>query len=175
MKNISDEEIILYVFSKLNKIKGKKAFQKIIYFLEENGIPLGYSYRWWIYGPYSRELDIDLRLLIFENKVDYITSQIPYILIKKNSNEILLPHTIKNKIDSILSELNTISNNMEPLKLELAASIHFILNTLELTETEKINEVKKIIKRRKNEKFTDNEIQDMYYKLKNSKLFSKNN
>lgn len=46
---------VAYVASHV-KIRGKKALQKLVYFLQVAGIPTGCSFRMHIYGPYSNEV-----------------------------------------------------------------------------------------------------------------------
>ncbi|MCS7365125.1 MAG: hypothetical protein NDF54_06805 [archaeon GB-1867-035] len=46
-------------------IEGRKRFQKIVFLLKEKyGIPLKYSFLSYYYGPYSKELQRDLNILV---------------------------------------------------------------------------------------------------------------
>ncbi len=39
---------------------GKTQLQKLVYFLQKSGVPLGYEYEIYHYGPYSFELSDDM-------------------------------------------------------------------------------------------------------------------
>ncbi|MEQ9715569.1 MAG: hypothetical protein ABGF52_08555 [Candidatus Asgardarchaeum sp.] len=43
---LDDISVVLYVLKRLGTVKGRKALQKIIYFVEEGGVPLSYRFRW---------------------------------------------------------------------------------------------------------------------------------
>jgi len=42
-----------------SSFKDRLRAQKIIYLLQSSGVPLGYSYSWYLHGPYSRQLADD--------------------------------------------------------------------------------------------------------------------
>ena len=42
-----------------NDFETRLAIQKITYLAQEIGIPLGYKFKWYTYGPYSRKLALD--------------------------------------------------------------------------------------------------------------------
>ncbi|MCD6514677.1 MAG: hypothetical protein J7L07_07105 [Candidatus Odinarchaeota archaeon] len=174
--SLDDTSIVSYIVRKLGVVKGKKALQKIVYFVESAGAPLSYVFRWWFYGPFSRELDIDINYLIAEDTFDYQISlgSTATLKIKKPKElieEKLVPdERVKKKIDYILNILKDLTDDFNPLKLELAASIHFIVNNASTQEDKSINKVIEKIRIVKGNKFSKDEIREMYEKLKNSRL-----
>jgi len=66
-----DLPVVVYITQRLSKIRGKKALQKIVYFVKEFGVPMTYSFRWWFFGPFSKELYDDLDFLIADNVLSY--------------------------------------------------------------------------------------------------------
>lgn len=107
------------IFHGLNTIKketlaDRVIIQKKIYLIQELGIDLGYSYNWYIKGPYSP----DLTSYVYENLDELVTADF--------SKHTLTP--------GVLSELGVV-NNLEldrPQNLttsqwyELLASLHYI-------------------------------------------------
>lgn len=60
---------------------GKKKFQKLVYLIETIGhVDLGYSYQIYLYGPFSKSLDDDLRQLSSLNSIDYTYENHSYLL-----------------------------------------------------------------------------------------------
>src|SRR5699024_6076718 len=49
-----------------NRIEGKVGFQKLVYFSQEAGVPLGYRFGIHLYGPYSPTLDNDIQSMEME-------------------------------------------------------------------------------------------------------------
>ncbi|MGQ4834519.1 MAG: hypothetical protein ACP6IS_11580 [Candidatus Asgardarchaeia archaeon] len=168
-----DTSIIVYVVRKLGTVRGKKALQKIVYFLESAGIPLSYMFRWWFYGPFSRELDIDIDYLIAEDIFVYQTApnKVAKLSVKeKDFDTYPLDEKYRNKIDNVLNELRRITNDFNPMDLELAASIHFILTNVNSITSRDEDTVVRIIQKTKKGKFAESKIREMYRLIKESHL-----
>ena len=129
-------EVLKYVICKLNRIEGKMTLQKIMYFVCEtliNRLSLSdlYPYRWWLYGPFSKELYDDLDLLSafgyvnieYENQVGIITATN-----KLREEEIRLSPKVIAEIDRVLEILDILTDNFNSRQLVLFASIHFLRN-----------------------------------------------
>ena len=150
--------VLIYVLSKLKSINGKKAFQKIMYFINE-ALNLSYRYKWWAYGPFSKELYDDLDYLISLGYVEYdINNFILNATEKLKGKEISLESSNIRKINRILEKLKEYTN-LEPIKLELLASIYFLRNSYSgLYDIDDTNELYEILNLLKRDKFTKEEI-----------------
>lgn len=115
MKLVLDK---LGIDSNISTLADRKRVQKAIYISQSAGVNLGYSYGWYLLGPYSPELTQDYFSL--------------------NENIKLGDEEYKNYVlnDSLSKELDSIRDLMEPpcdvgLKqedwLELVASIHYLI------------------------------------------------
>ncbi len=128
---LTDSDIVIYVLKKLNKVRGKKALQKIIYFIKEYAVPLSYKFRWWYFGPFSKDLYDDIDFLIARDILHYDFEK-HIISFKSKRNDIIsdiieqIDQTTAYKINEVINKLYEITK-FDPFKLELAASIHFIL------------------------------------------------
>lgn len=175
---MSLEAISAYVTAQKGTIYGKKAFQKIMYFITEKGVPTGLTYRIYHFGPYSSELDYQTDDLVMQGAIQ-VEQQgdlpVSTFLIKPGSmaegivngeKSNLAPYV--NLIDSVLSVLPK-----EPKTLELWSTTHFVVQSKrkfgdEVTQESVVESVKDI----KGDKFTVLEIQGAYKELLNSQLLS---
>lgn len=162
-----------YVLKKCDKINGKKAFQKIFYFITEAGIPTGLSYTIYHYGPYSAQLDFNTDNLEIEGAISISTQGIAYKIYKGIHAERLAEQAdieeYVQKIDGIL-EVLPIDN---PLQLELLSTTHYISKVQKniynhLDQDQVVAEVKKI----KKNKFTEEKIEEAYTFLYNHGLMN---
>ena len=113
-----------------NKL-GRKAFQKIVHLASAlGGIPTGYSFSFYIYGPFSRELSADLELAessrIISSAQDQTSGSYEIKAgqfadgAEKNASEYLAKHKLN--LDKLLSAFGE-----KPAKaLELYSTIVFI-------------------------------------------------
>lgn len=61
---VKDIERLLVILNKLSVIRGRTRFQKIIFLLKQKDkIHFGYNFIPYYYGPYSRDLQLELNLL----------------------------------------------------------------------------------------------------------------
>ena len=175
-ENVHEKDIavILYVTKRLKKIFGKKAFQKIIYFVSRS-IPLSFDFRLYWLGPFSKDLANTLDFLIMGGLVRLNEVDRPFIEVKDTTtadqviSENLSPEEIK-KIDNVLDLLGNVSYN--PLKLELLATVHFICKEiLDITNANiNVDNVYKLIREAKGERFSRAEVSWALRFLRNKKL-----
>jgi len=92
--------------------------------------------------------------------------------IKKSLSEedISIDEETKDKVDLILEKLEEISKDFNPRELELAASIHFILNYTSGLEKKGVDEIIKVLQGIKGYKFNKHEIRNMYNLMKKNNL-----
>lgn len=115
---------LLFLLSKASKVDSKTKLQKLVFLIDkEKGINIGYSFRPYIYGPYSFELSDDLDVLkslqlIQVEAEEFETIDSPFVgkkltfslaakgkeLLDKNTQ--LFSETQEKDIVSIISEWN---------------------------------------------------------------------
>jgi uncharacterized protein YwgA len=67
---IANTQLLILAANYLEKIEGRKRFQKTIFLLQEKyGIEFGYRFTSYLYGPYSAQLQNDIDLLA---RTDYL-------------------------------------------------------------------------------------------------------
>lgn len=106
--------------------------QKSIYLLQEAGVKLGYSYSWYLKGPYSSDLTSDA----FDMK-DIVNTKFD------DSKGWSLDVNSCAVIEGIKSTLHTVPGEFDDIKpptikslskwLELLASVHFLIDTSQAT------------------------------------------
>lgn len=140
--------VVLLTIREAIHIKGFKALQKILFFINEV-MEFGFTYRLYWFGPYSEDVEkifLDLRYL---NLVTY-TEREPYPIISLNGLQINYINTIIEayldtqeiqKIGQIVHKLNKYS----PTDLELLSTVYMIRKY----NTNKREEIIKIVKRTK--------------------------
>ncbi|MCR1962859.1 hypothetical protein NSA28_04415 [Clostridium perfringens] len=164
---------VAYVIENYGPIKGKKAFQKIFYFLTEKGIPTNLKYSLYHYGPYSAELDVQSNyfetigaISIFKEGTGYLIEDGIFTEVYATSKEISM---YTKKIDEIVKIL-PIQN---PMKLELYSTIHYINNVIkEIYENNDIIELVSEVKNIKKDKFSEEDIIEAYEYLNKVKLIN---
>ena len=103
----------------LSTFEGRKILQKEIYFLQEFGVDLGYSFNFYIYGPYSSELTHDAFFL--ESQIE----QAPYTVETADlSSE---EEAALEQARTFLSEVRE-QDGERAYWLELLSSLHFLWN-----------------------------------------------
>ncbi|MEW6064680.1 hypothetical protein P378_01220 [Desulforamulus profundi] len=163
---------LIYVINEICKYvnPGKKAMQKLIYFLQEKGFQLGYNYGIHHYGPFCSSVENDIQKLEMDGVVvreQYRNSLIikpsQYLnLYLNDAGEIPLSSKERGALDFVLTSLC----NMTPMELELLSTVHFIVK--ELIEKEgTANHIKVVqtVENIKGDKFSESEIEDAVKKL----------
>ena len=165
--------LIAYLVTVVNEIKppGKKAIQKIAYFLQERGVPLGLHFGIHLYGPYSATLTYTIQSLEMDGilNIEYrgMSSLIkPGIDLKLFFDD----EDIKEVSSSWKDEIEFVLNNLASKSahcLELLSTTHFLAkHRLEtdgiLDESEIIDDVIKL----KRDKFSLPDIQNALSELR---------
>lgn len=166
--------LISYVVESYGPIKGKKAFQKIFYFLTEMGVDTKLNYSLYHYGPYSSKLDADSKMFedigaIAIDKEGYKFSIHDSILTKEYARVVKDDPELTDKVDSIIAKL-PIENG---LKLELYSTTHYAAKVIrEIYCNDDINDVIEEVISIKKDKFKRNEIEKAYYYLKENEFIN---
>lgn len=169
------ELLTAYVAIKRKNIPGKKAFQKIFYFLTENGIPTGLSYRIYHYGPYSSDLDYKTDDLVMQGSINLLEPQG-----HSKANHIIPGFDAENMVAKFSDELQSYSEIIDrllhdlpsdPRTLELWSTTHFMVGSKrrlgeEINKETIIDAVKEI----KGAKFSNEEISAAYDRLRETRL-----
>lgn len=140
-------------------IRGKKALQKLVYFLQEAGIPLGCTFSMHLYGPYSNEVaqeyDELVALEILHEaplRHDFEPGAKCRVYLEEYGAKIN-PH--KDKLDRIIDLLG----QFPPMELEMYATTHFIATALfETYETSESEKIIREVRQAKGAKFSDDQI-----------------
>jgi uncharacterized protein len=143
---------------------GKTQLQKLVYFLQAAGVPLGYEYEIYHYGPYSFELSYDMDSLdsLGVLKVDSDPSGFGFdISLGKFSERFKLDSKYKKKLDRVILELG--SDN--PARLEVKATIHFVKSVLGQCDEDSQSKIVKKVKALK-PRFTEEFIKQCYSDLR---------
>jgi len=150
---MDDNHVLMYIMKRLGRVRGKKALQKIMYFVKEYAARLSYRFRWWFFGPFSKELYDDIDFLVACDILSY--NNVNYEISLTSKHEEIVPDVkedidkeTKEKIEKLLEKLKKVTN-FDPRRLELAASIHFIVKYgvgLKSKDKDTIYEVLKEIK-----------------------------
>lgn len=144
MESESDKYLLmLYTIHKFKSISGKKALQKILYFVNHDKDLL--NFQWHKFGPYSEELKYMLDDAVLEGLVNISPINLTYSTGKqfnmkltkqgdKYVNSSVIDQNLLTSIDSIYNFLH----NENPRTMELLASIHYIISNTKITDNEKI-------------------------------------
>lgn len=161
-----------YLIDQLGRIKGKKAFQKLIYLSKAVGIPLEVNYKMYYYGPYSEQVSdeleecINCNILKEEGAYNFISSDKCQETLILNNDQITIH---KEKLEFIVNKFGC----YDPMELEILATTHFVYNNMKYLHGEErkeiiVEEVKKV----KYPKFSCERIEDAYNTLKSYSLIS---
>lgn len=157
---------------KLGEVKGKKAFQKLVYFAQVLGIPLGQAYNMHYYGPYSQGVADKMNELIKQGFLINTPGTYSYSLSKDTSGQ----ETIPDKYSAQFEELIKKFGHMSPRQLEIYATAHFIdFKFKNLNGVSDKQQIIDEIKKAKSPKFNDNEILQAYNSLEEWDLLHKVN
>ena len=174
------DAIMLSAFSRMNRIPGKKALQKFVYFLKESGLDLSFKFQWDKWGPFSGELATYVDDLVAEGFLESHPEPVPFgnrldsagiqynFTVSPRTKSLLSAQTIspseKAKVDRVMKLIQEINTR----NLELYASIHFMVRFL-TTRGEKARLPESLVElmdEYKRGRFEDSEIKGAYYNLK---------
>lgn len=125
---------------------GKTQVQKLVYFLQDCGVPLEYEYEIYHYGPYSFDLARELNSLdsLGVLKVQSDPSGFGFdISVGKFADRFKLDPKYQKKVEKVVSQfgLNTAA------ELEAKATIHFVHSVVEEKKTTSGSMRSEVIKR----------------------------
>lgn len=129
MSRVLGPDILLSILSRFDEIKGRKRFQKIAFLLKENkGVQLSYRFIPYLYGPYSKEMQMDLSFLCSRGLVEEENHDIYYSYkLTKEGAEFLkkrkIPRDTTSRIKSSCKELGKLSTE------QLVAMAHEVQNS----------------------------------------------
>jgi len=160
--------VVAYMICKQQKIYGKVALQKLLYFVKEVGVPIEANYFMHIFGPFS--LDIANRYRVFTTKGILVKSQENWgesFIAGENTEEIKntgrdFLNLYQEKIDFVLNKVG----ELYPIDLELYATIHYIIKE-HVTKGQRINEIKEVevvreVVAEKGPKFRESDVKKCY-------------
>jgi uncharacterized protein YwgA len=104
---------------------GKTQLQKLVYFVQERGVPLGYTYELYHYGPYSFELSNELSSLDSLGVLSIESDPEGFgfdISIGKFADKFVLDPHNEGKLKKIIDHFGSNST----AQLEVKATIHFV-------------------------------------------------
>lgn len=101
----------------LSTFESRLKLQKKVYLLQESGEDLGYSYGWYIHGPYSPGLTRDL----------FSLQELLHAL-KEKELDVEDQPTNREAFDTAKKLIHALETDREPLRqLELVSSLHFLI------------------------------------------------
>jgi uncharacterized protein YwgA len=162
MKNELRIPTIVALLANSRSILGKIQLQKLVYFSQNDGLPLKYLFEIYHYGPYSFELSNDLGSLDALEIVRVQSDPNGYgfqISTGKFADKYTLPPKYQKKIDKVINQFGADSTT----KLEVKATIHFVSSVVS-GKNEIIQKVHALKPR-----FTKEFIQQSYSELKQMK------
>ncbi len=162
-----------YLVESMGKIRGKKAFQKLIYFSKAMGVPLTESYKMYYYGPYSEQVADELEACVGLGILDKDDESFNFISGEKSKETLEQYSDSINEYKDRLNKVVEYFGGCDPMTLEILATTHFIYNNMkhlyDITDKENIiKEVEQV----KYPKFSKDEILSAYKKLESIELLT---
>lgn len=143
----------------LDTLVDRKILQKKIYFLQEFGVKLGYSYGFYLYGPYSSELTTDAFFL--KSMKDNASVAVEEAEFSKEEEK-----AIQRAID-FFSKLDK-DKSQQAYNLELLSSLHFLWNISYFTPKTKEDTFRRL--KAKKQIKDDNELEKLWQTLTTNSL-----
>jgi uncharacterized protein YwgA len=162
-------QLLLSIIESIHSAKGhypgKKELQKSVYLLQKKGLDLGYSYRFYFYGPYSDALDEDIQRLAIQGLLTINHEEMTHRITVKSSLEGPIEDEIAELIQSTANELKDIP----PVQLELMTTILFIINNNMVPESYTEDDIVHKVRDLKGDKYAVDEVKEYYRLLINNK------
>jgi len=109
------------------KLVGKTRLQKTVYLLQEMGIDLGYDFDYHFYGPYSEEIDDDVKwakyFQVLKTRDEPGNHAIPYTVFEIGATAVT--HSEELRDDRTKAALSTLAHH-GAVVLELAATLRYL-------------------------------------------------
>lgn len=150
----------------------KKSLQKIIYFLQEKGLKLGYVYGIHHYGPYCPRLENNIQSLEMDGIVKRERSGSSFVIKPSEFIDLYISETDGLSLEESEKEiLEYIVNNIvvkSPLELELLSTVHFVVKNLCNKEGyASLDKTVVIVENIKGDKFDEEQIKATFWDLCN--------
>ena len=142
----------------LDDFAGRLSLQKTIYLVQSAGVHLGYTYGWYLRGPYSRDLTRDafaVRAELTQGAEDW--------------KEWKLDPPSLSRLGRLREMFDAIPTEAQARRLELLASVHFLLNTRQGRDDD-VRGLHQILVSNK-KPFTESEVGEAIEELKRHDLF----
>lgn len=159
--------ICSYVALKKRELPGKKAFQKILYFITSSGVPTGLNYSIYHYGPYSSKLDYSTDNLQLMGAIAIENTPHGYKISPGEKSETLVEKG-KDLIEKYQERIDFLLENLpeQPMVLELWSTTHYVADMLKtIYENTDEQEIVKEVVRLKKDKFSENQIREALKEL----------
>ncbi|HEY7307853.1 MAG TPA: hypothetical protein VH643_00700 [Gemmataceae bacterium] len=142
----------LGVPARVNSFSNRLVLQKAVYLAQAAGVQLGYQYNWYLRGPYSPALTRDAFAIVAE--LDQGAN---------DSEGWNLDPTSKQRLSQMKKILEGLQDSELPKKLELLASVHFLLQTRTLGNKD-VAELRAVLSRY-GKNFSEEDIQQAVVEL----------
>jgi uncharacterized protein len=166
-----DQALLAYVIREAQDrsagFVGRTAVQKLMYFLQALGVPVGYRFSIYHYGPYSDEIPREIDWLLADGVIVDKAGQQHYSNYAPGENWSDLVDLHRKDIESWRSQIAAVVNAMIPLspnRLELLATLHYAYR-LELAQGSSADMKDRVLARFtgfKGTKFADEDLSNTY-------------
>lgn len=126
---LDNEYALMRLFDVTPTIKGRKRFQKVVYLLQQIGLPYTEKFRYYHYGPYSSELQAEIDNLVNYELVDecYTGETYVYKATEKGADFSLEYNTLNNRGFELPVQLVKQIIDTDTPVLEMASTYAYLL------------------------------------------------
>jgi len=161
----SVQSVVKSIQEQTNKPPCKKAIQKMIYLIQEShksDTQLGFDYRVHLYGPYSSELDAEIRYLCSTGDLSLNETHGGHMLsVESNFDVPSVPSDVREVISNFKSK--------SPSQLELLTTALYVQRVLNCHDLEPIEDG---IRQIKGQKYSAEDIKSAIHELVENRYFS---
>jgi uncharacterized protein YwgA len=148
---------------KVSGLESRLIMERIVYFLQEFGAKIGYTFGWYVFGPYSTHLIDEVHEISYDKKVSEM--KIPELSVKDER--------VVKKCKEFIKDLIGENNDQKERWLHLACVIHF-LNKYYHEHLKDVESFEKMFSKFETNKHQLNEIERGWKILKKHKLSPSN-
>jgi uncharacterized protein YwgA len=131
------DTVLLFSFKRFETIPGKKALQKLVYFLKESGLGVDFEFHWDKFGPYSPELATYVEDLVAEGLMESETKKVfttteedkgvQYnFRLRQRASQLLSSTEISSEEKARIDRVVELLKEIGPQNLELYATVHYV-------------------------------------------------
>lgn len=126
---LNKEYALMQLFDVAPVIKGRKRFQKVVYLLQQIGVPYSEKFRYYHYGPYSSELQVEIDNLVNYELVNesYTGETYVYEITDKGTNFSLEYNALDNRGFRLPRQVVKQIIDTDTPVLELASTYAYLL------------------------------------------------